>query len=248
MEKQILLKTEVKLLLDLTKSLKELFTEVRFNLNKEGLNIIEIDQANVCLFEANINKSQFQQITENEEIKSYGVNIDSLYKILKEHKESVLIETDDHKLYFRFDNGIISELYLIEIEAEKKKFPDYDFDVKVELESKRFREILKHFCSNSDSVIFETKEDFKNREEDYFKIYSDTGLNNSEIELKDFEVKIEGNGKSKYSTEYLKKFIKIIYSEKTLLRFANEHPLIFEQGTENFKIKFLLAPKITETD
>ena len=243
-QKELLFKIDVKTLLDLTKILKEFLTEVRFNLNNGGLEITELDPANICLIDIELKKDRFIQITEQQKVKTYGINIEWLSDVLKENKkENVEIITQDKKLYLKFDNGINSEVSLIDIEGEKTNTPNsLEFKTEIIIDSKRLKEILKHFCSISEGVVF-------NSLSDGFKIYSEKSLNDSEIKLNLDEVKISGKEvKSKYTTEFLSKFIKTIFSEKTVLKFAEDHPLRFEQEEENLKVVYILAPRVTDED
>jgi len=49
--------------------------------------------------------------------------------------------------------------------------------------------------------------------------------------------------------EYLKKFAKgAKLSEKTILRFANDHPLKVEIRTEGMELDFVLAPRVEMDD
>lgn len=241
---EFLFKIDVKTLLDITKILKEFLTEGRFDLNNEGLKITELDPAHVCLIDITLNKHRFIQLTKEKKIKTYDINVDWLSDVLKENKkENVEITTKDNKLYLRFDNGINSEVSLIDVEKEKTNSPELEFKTEITIDSKRLKEILKHFCSNTERIIF-------NSLKDGFKIYSDKGLNDSEIKLNLDEVKVSGEEvKSKYSTEYLSKFIKVIFSDKTKLKFAEDHPLRFEQEEENLRVVYILAPRLkTEED
>ncbi|GAI91949.1 unnamed protein product, partial [marine sediment metagenome] len=84
---------------------------------------------------------------------------------------------------------------------------------------------------------------------DCFKIYSDKGLNDSEIKLNLDEVRVIGKEvKSKYSTEYLSKFIKVVFSDKTILKFDTNSPLRFEQEEENLRVVYILAPRVETED
>ena len=242
-QKELLFKIDVKTLLDITKILKEFLMEVRLNLNNESLKITELDPANICLIDITLDKQRFIQLTKEKKVKTYGINIEWLSNALKENKkENVEITTQDKKLYLRFDNGINSEVSLIDLEQEKTKSPELEFKTEITIDSKRLKEILKHFCSNSEGVVF-------NSLSDGFKIYSEKDLNDSEIKLNLDEVKISGEEvKSKYTTEFLSKFIKGIFSDKTILKFAEDHPLRFEQEEENLKVVYILAPRVTDDD
>ena len=76
------------------------------------------------------------------------------------------------------------------------------------------------------------------------------GLNSARSEFSGDEAKIQAeNCKSKYSLEYLQKFIKgaKLY-EKTILQFANDHPLKMEFKNENRELSFILAPRVETED
>lgn len=242
-QKEVLFKIETGILLDVVRVLKELTLEARLKISKEGLNILEIDPANVSMVSLEIGKHRFIELTENSEIRSFGVNLESLCKILKENKkQNVKIEVEDNMLYLTFDNGIKSQMSLIEIEGEERKIPILDFNSGVSIDSKRFKEILKHCISVYDAVCFETINNT-------FKI-STGGLNPSEIILESFrdDVKISGEGKCKYSLEYIDKFIKVLFSEKTEILFSDDYPMEFIQENQGFKIVYILAPRIENSD
>ena len=75
-------------------------------------------------------------------------------------------------------------------------------------------------------------------------------MNSALSEFSGDEAKIEAeNCKSKYSLEYLQKFIKgSKLSEKTILKFANDHPLKMEIRTEGMELDFVLAPRVEMED
>ena len=75
------------------------------------------------------------------------------------------------------------------------------------------------------------------------------GLNSARTEFSGDEAKIEAeNCKSRYSLEYLQKFIRASkLSEKTTLKFANDHPLRMDVKKDSMEISFILAPRV-ETD
>jgi hypothetical protein len=81
-------------------------------------------------------------------------------------------------------------------------------------------------------------------------IIESRGLNSARSEFSNDEVKIEAEEcKSKYSLEYLQKFMKgAKVSEKTILNFANDHPLKMEIRTEHMELSFILAPRVEESD
>jgi DNA polymerase III sliding clamp (beta) subunit (PCNA family) len=64
------------------------------------------------------------------------------------------------------------------------------------------------------------------------------------------EAKISAEScKSRYSLEYLQKFIKgAKLSEKTVLKFANDHPLRIDIKNDFMDLSFLLAPRVENED
>ena len=76
------------------------------------------------------------------------------------------------------------------------------------------------------------------------------GLNSAMSEFSGDEARIEAeNCKSRYSLEYLQKFVKAAkLSQKTLLQFADDHPLKIDFKTEILELSFLLAPRVETED
>jgi hypothetical protein len=77
-----------------------------------------------------------------------------------------------------------------------------------------------------------------------------SGLDSAMSEFSGDEAEISGiNCKSKYSLEYLQKFIKgAKLCEKTILDFAPDHPLKMELKTGYMELGFVLAPRVENED
>ena len=149
-QQELLFKVENKYLIDICKNLKELIIECRMQINRNGLRITEIDPSNICMIDVVLNNSVFYELTDDTDIKSYGINIDNLYNIIKDlKKDSVRITTDNNKLFLSFDSGFKSEISLIEIETEKKEIPIMDFNTEIKINAKRFKEIMDIMISNT---------------------------------------------------------------------------------------------------
>ena len=78
------------------------------------------------------------------------------------------------------------------------------------------------------------------------------GFNWDKVEevISDDEVKIRAeNCKARYSLDYLQKFLKgAKLCDKTILSFANEHPLKIDFIGENVNLNFILAPRVETED
>jgi len=75
-------------------------------------------------------------------------------------------------------------------------------------------------------------------------------LNSTRAEFSGDEARITGeNSKSRYSLEYLSKFVKgAKICDKTLLNFSEDHPLKMKFKTEHLELSFVLAPRVETED
>jgi proliferating cell nuclear antigen len=223
--------------------ISELVTEVRIKVNEFGMSVTAIDPANVAMVRLKFPKSAFSQFETGDEV--LGVNLDSLKKILRrcgsgtplifEKKENLLeIEVQD-RIRRNFS------LNLIEVESQEKEIPTLDYSARVEISSLDLISAIEDCSVVSDACSF----GINNGE----FIVESKGLNSARSAYSKDEAKIEAeNCKSKYSLEYLQKFMKgAKICDKTILNFANDHPLKIDLRTEHMELNFLLAPRV-ETD
>jgi len=223
--------------------ISELVTEVRVKVNEQGLSITAMDPANVSMVHFTIPKSSFSEFESDEE--TLGVNLDSLKRILKRTgtNSSLLIEKKDNILHIQIQDRIKRnfDLSLIEIETEEKTMPNLEFSSKVDLKSQDFVDSIEDCIVVSDACSFIVQ--------DGKFIVEAKGLNSARSEFSGDEAKIQAeNCKSRYSLEYIQKFIKASkVFDTTSLRFANDHPLMVDFKNDFTELSFLLAPRV-ETD
>jgi len=224
--------------------ISELVNEVKINVNESGFSISAIDPANVAMVGLKIPKSAFSQFeTENEVL---GINLESLKGILRRCSSgsSLIMEKKDNLLLIQIQDRIKRRftLSLIEIESEgidfDSKCANMEFSSHVEMSSVDFIDSVEDCAVVADACSFIIKEG-------KFLIEA-KGLNSARSEFSGDEAKINGeNCKARYSLEYLQKFLKgAKLCEKSLISFANEHPLKTEFKTENMKLSFILAPRV----
>lgn len=239
--------------------ISELVTDVRIKVNEFGMSIIAIDPANVAMVGFKLPKSNFSQFeidskkdsqisnTESSKIKEevLGVNLDNLKKILKRCgvSSTLILEKEDNMLKIKIEDRIKRSftLNLIEIESEDKDLPTLDFTAKIKINSQDFIASIEDCLVVSDACSFITKE--------MKFIIEAKGLNSAHSEFSSDEATIDAEEcKSRYSLEYLQKFIKASkLSEKTILQFSQDHPLRIDIRTANMEFNFILAPRV-ETD
>lgn len=224
--------------------ISELVTEVRIKVNEEGMSIIAIDPANVAMVGFVIPKSSFSQFESGQEI--LGVNLDNLKQILKRCSSgsSVILEKKENTLNIEIQDRIRRNfvLSLIEIESEDKEMPNLEFSARIEIDSIDLIACVEDCGVVADACSFIVK--------DGKFIIEAKGLNYTRSEFSGDEAKIEAEScRAKYSIEYLQKFIKgAKLCNKTVLKFAEDHPLRMELKPEGMELMFILAPRVETED
>jgi len=224
--------------------ISELVMEVRIKVNEQGLSITAMDPANVSMVRFVLPKSSFSVFEVGEEV--LGVNLDNLKKILKRSSStsSLILEKKENFLNIQIHDRIKRNfnLSLIEIESEEKNMPDIEFSSVVEMNSSDFADSVEDCMVVADACSFIIK--------DGKFLIEAKGLNSARSEFSGDEAKISAeNCKSRYSLEYLQKFIKgARLSEKTILKFAEDHPLKMDIKNDFLELSFLLAPRVETED
>ena len=224
--------------------ISDLVTDVRIKVNDFGLSITAMDPANVAMVNFRLPKSSFSQFETDEEV--LGVNLDNLKRILKRcgSGSSLLLEKKESALHIQIQDRIKRNftLSLIDIDSEDKEMPNLEFSSKVELNSIDLIDSIEDSLVVADACAFII--------EDGKFIIEAKGLDSSRSEFSGDEAKIEAeNCKSKYSLEYLTKFVKgAKLCEKTTLNFANDHPLKINLKTDQMALSFILAPRVETED
>ena len=224
--------------------ISEIVTEVRIKVNNEGLSITAMDPANVSMVRFLLPKSSFSVFEVGEE--TLGINLDNFKKILKRSSSmsSLVLEKKDNLLNIQIHDRIKRNfnLSLIEVDSEEKDMPEIEFSSVVRLNSSDLIASVEDCIVVADACSFIIK--------DGKFIIEAKGLNSAMSEFSGDEAEISAeNCKSKYSLEYLQKFIKgAKLSEKTILKFANDHPLKIDIRNDFLELSFILAPRVETED
>ena len=241
----MLVKLENPLLLSrIVEVISEIVTEVRIKVNDAGLSITAMDPANVSMVHFVLPKSSFSRYETGQEV--LGINLDNLKKILKRcgPGSSMIMEKQDNYLNIIIQDKIkrTFNLSLIEVESEEKEMPSLEFSSVVELNSSDLIDSIEDCAVVADACSFIVK--------DGKFVIEARGLNSAMSEFSGDEAKISAeNCKSRYSLEYLQKFVKASkLSDKTALKFADDHPLRMDIKNEFLEMSFLLAPRVETED
>jgi len=228
--------------------ISELVTDVRIKISEYGLSISAMDPANVSLVGFKIPKSAFSQFESGSDV--LGVNLVNLKSILRRcsSKSTLILEKKENTLEISIQDRISRKfvLTLIEIESEDIDFDDkarkIEFSSRIEMNSLDLIDSIEDCLVVSDSCSFIVKNGKF--------IIEAKSLNSARSEFSGDEAKIEAEDcKSRYSLEYLQKFMKgAKLSEKSILKFASDHPLRVDYKTENMELSFILAPRVETED
>jgi proliferating cell nuclear antigen len=229
-----------KMLGDAISIVSDIVTEVRIKLLEDGLSIIAVDPANVALVIFKLPKQSFSQYDAGNEV--WGVNLSDLKKILKRASAaaSVILEESEGKLKITILDKIkrTFSLALIEVSTEDKDIPALNFSSRVEMDTLGFLQAIEDASIVADSCALIVNED-------KFTIEGSGNLNSARAEFTGSDLEIFGKGRSKYSLEYLMKFIKAgKISNKVVVNFSNDYPLRLDFPGEKMGIGFILAPRV----
>jgi len=232
---------EPRLLSDAISIISELVTEVRIRVDKNGLSIVAIDPANVALVNFKLPPNVLSHFEANEEV--IGVNLDNLKSVLKrcEPGSSLTMHTEDSMLIMNITGKIKRNfnLSLIDVQGEEKAPPQLEFTSKILMSSIDFQEVIEDCSIVADSCSFAVKEGKF--------IVEAKGLNSAKAEFSGDEVKIEQGleAKSRYSLEYLQKFMKAgKLADHVLISFSDDYPLRLEYKNPRMELGFVLAPRV----
>jgi proliferating cell nuclear antigen len=224
--------------------ISELVTEVRIKFNEFGMSIIAMDPANISMVSFKIPKSSFSQFEVENEI--LGINLDNLKQILRRCSSgsNLIMEKKENLVSIDIQDRIKRnfKLNLIEVESEEKELPNLEFVANVSLNS------VDLITSIEDCAIVADACSFIIRDGKF--IMEAKSLNSAMSEFSGDEANIQAeNCKSKYSLEYLQKFMKgAKLCEKTILKFAEDHPLRIDFKNPNMELSFILAPRVETED
>ena len=232
-----------KLLSDAINIVSEIVTEVRIKLLEDGMSIIAVDPANVAMVIFKLPKESFSQYEIGNEV--WGVNLGDLRLIMRRASlsSSVVFEQEDNRLKITIFDKVkrVFNMALIEVDSEDKEEPNLSFACKVEMTSDNFQQAIEDCAIVADSCSLISGSGF-------FIMEGSGNLNSARAEFSGDEADIQGIGKSKYSLEYLMKFIKAgKISGKVQIRFSDDYPLRLDYPGEKMGIGFVLAPRV-ETD
>lgn len=241
---------ESKLLKDPINIISELVSEVNLKFDKEKLELIAMDPANVVMIIFRLLSSAFVEYdVKKEEVIS--LSLDNLNQVFRRIKPSdtLILELNEEKnklkIRLRGNTHRTFNLNLLNADEQEKKIPELEFPLKIETNSSLFEDAIEDAGIVADSVAFIID---KNK----FLIQSQGNISDAKIEvLTDEETEIDMDSDDKvtarYSVEYLKKIIKGgKLADRVKVQFNKDYPLKVDYNVINkLGLTFILAPRVS---
>ncbi|MBT4334744.1 proliferating cell nuclear antigen (pcna) [archaeon] len=241
--------TEPRFLKDSINILSELVSDVSIKFDSDKLEIVAMDPANVAMVVFRLLSSSFVEYNV-EGVETISISLASLKQVLGRARpsDSITLELDNDKnrlnVKLRGESVRDFNLGLIDIQDNEQKVPELEFPVKVTMNSVSFNEAVEDMDIISDSIGFIA-------DQNKLQVFASGTTSDARVEFgKTDETLItvgeEGEIKSKYSTEYLKKIIKgSKLSDVVNLQFGEDYPLQIEyKVTDRLQLFTILAPRV----
>lgn len=244
-----LILAEPRLLKDSIGAISDFVNEVSFKVEKDKIEIIAMDPANVAMIVFRLLGSAFVEYDVKKAV-NISLNLDNLNSVLRRAKPSdtLILELDEDrnrlKVQLKGESTRTFDLSLLDLDESTQKMPNLKFTTSIEMPSNVLSDAIEDMDIVAESLSFIT-------EKDKFIIEAEGRLNSAVVEVSEDEgVSInikEDRVISKYSIEYLKKMIKgSKLSDKVLLQYSNEHPLQVDYKVmDKLMLSFILAPRMS---
>jgi len=227
--------------------LSDFITEATFTFGKNGIKLIAMDPANICMVDLDILPSLFSEYAV-EKAKEVTLNLGYLQQALNRARSSdaVTLSVEQNRLKLTV-LGKSTKRFLIpllEKEGKERTAPDLDFSAHVEMDADEFRDYIDDASIAGDAITLEVTEDKLNitSGETGSKVHIDVKKDSDAIVS--FEVKEKA--RSIFSIEYLKKIASAAkLTDTVLMNLSNDYPTRLDfKALNKLRMQFILAPRI----
>lgn len=237
---------EPKYLKDSIAILSDLVREGQFKINKDAIELVGMDPANVAMVIFKLFSSMFIEydVPESREI---NVNLADFNQILRRAKQndSLTLELNDKNLLGIKLRGATTRTFtlpLLAVDEHEQKIPNLTFPAVVNTSSGIFSDAIEDAEVVGESVTFTA-------EQEKFTVTAQGDQNKLIVEVKSGEgttIATDDLKRSKYSIEYLKKMAAASkLSEEVQINFSQDYPLKLDYKViDKVSISFILAPRV----
>ena len=241
---------ESRLLKEPISIISDLVSDVSFKIDKEKIELIAMDPANVIMIVFRLLSSAFveYEVSKDENI---SLNLDNLNQVFRRIKpnDTLILELDEEKnrlkIRLRGNTNRTFNLSLLNLEDKEHKIPELNFPLKIETNSSIFEDAIEDTSIDADSVAFIV-------DKDKFTIISEGNISDANVEIitdEETDIKMDNDDKigSTYSVEYLKKIIKGgKLADRVHIQFNKDYPLKIDYNLmDKLGLTFILAPRVS---
>lgn len=249
----------------LIEALKEIVTDVNFEISSEGIKVVQIDISQTVLVHLKLKSENFEYFKcdySPENPLTIGINMFNLFKIIRtitsDDTLSLCID-DEHSgvIIVAFNNSVKNSyieysLNLIEINEEKYTIPPIKFDSVVNKNASDFQKNIKDMNNISEKIEIQTLSKqlifLCNDDTIHLKIILEED-NNEETKNSSkvfFDASSEQIIQGYFSSKHLVSFTKCTnLSTNVKLYLKNDHPMVVEYKVGNLGIiKLLIGPQM----
>ena len=229
-------------------STKELVNETNLFITKDGISIQAMDSSHVSLVSIVFHKDKFLTYSCTKELQ-VGVSMVTLSKIMKLSNPTDVITLslqNTDKLKIELTNSVNStqsrkvnfEQNLLQLEQETFDLPDFDYDLKLELNSKEFARMMNDLYTLGDTVEISNTSNLVT-----FAVTGESGKGDIQIPNSCETNRTLAN----FALRYVCLFAKANpIAEKINIGISNQSPAMFHFETGMGDLKFYLAPKLDD--
>jgi proliferating cell nuclear antigen len=238
---------EPKYLKESVSIISDLVNEARFKVNKDAVELVAMDPANVAMVIFKLFSSSFTEYDVKDEVE-IAINLSNLKQILRRANPTDMLnlELNEGKLKIQLKGKSVRtfNIPIIELEEKEQKVPELKFKAKVTTPATVLNEAIEDADIVAEAVSLQA-------EPKKFVVHAEGDLSQAKIEIGESEnikIDVEGNEniKSKYSVEYLKKMISASkLADNVTIQFNKDYPLRLDYtAVDKVMLSFILAPRV----
>jgi len=228
----------------------ELIDEGIFKLKKDEISFIAADRAMVAVVDFKISSTAFEKYELDAE-QSIGLNITNFLSVLKRcgSGDKLSLSLQDNKLEVLIENSSKRRFVVPLLDLSQEEVPPIDqleFTAKATIKPDVLQSGIEDAEIIGDAVLFEASGN-------KFIMKAEGDVSKAELELERgnealIDLKADGEIRSRYPLEYLKKMIKASkIADSVSIQFGQDYPMKLEfKAGDKASLTMVLAPRVSE--